>query len=298
MTEHFHQFSNEEQRHEVTDTNYGTVALRYYSDYPFGKEMCRETRAREHFVFPPIPSMAAYMEAREWAIDAIAVERGIKRGVRNYIEFAGGFHTRALWMTVRYPEISFVDTDQTGLVHLHKREHIRAILGYEPGNLHYEVLDVVEGTGREEVRAHLLPDSLAVGMIAGLLRYLTHEQKAQVARQTSALLGKGGICITCDTFTKADLHDPAATLDPRIVQELTVAKRGVDYYATMLDNVNHFREIFQGNGYRSIEFVDTGTLVPDISCLHNDELFKNESEGEKERARDFYRRRKLAVMTV
>lgn len=300
MVDQTPQYKSEKQKQQVTETNYDPIAFRYFSDYPFAKEICALTKAREHSTFKPLPTLVSYFEAREKAIDRIVIERGINRGVKNFIEFAGGYSTRPLWMTIKYPEINFVDTDQTSLVHDEKRGHIRTLVGDEPKNLHYIVFDVVEGKGLDGLMALLPSGEPRFGMYAGLLRYKNHGQKVNIARVTSNVLGSGGVCVTCDVRTKENIENPMTAVNPEVKSLLTAQSKqfGIDFAANEFENNSQFIELFKNSGYSQVELIDMGDLVPTLSCLDNSELFPLGSEAEKEKVREFYKRRKLAVMTV
>ena len=294
------QYASGKQKQQVTETNYDPIAFRYFSDYPFAKEICALTKAREHSTFKPLPTLVSYFEAREKAIDRVVIERGINKGVRHFIEFAGGYSTRPLWMTLKYPQISFVDTDQTSQVHDKKRKYIKTMTGFEPSNLLYSIFDVVEGQGLEEL-LRLLPSGQPLfGMYAGLLRYKNHGQKAQIARVTSNVLGSGGVCITCDVRTKENIENPMSAVNPELRSLLTAQSKqfGIDFAANEFENNAQFVELFKNSGYSQVELIDIGDLVPTLSCLDNPELFPTGSEGEKEKVNEFYKKRKLAVMTV
>ena len=81
------QYANKGQKQKVTETNYDPLVLRYFSDYPYAKEMCELTKAREHSDIKPDPILVSYFEAREKAIDKIVIERGINKGIKYFIEF-------------------------------------------------------------------------------------------------------------------------------------------------------------------------------------------------------------------
>ena len=225
-----------------------------YTEIPWAKEMLAVLRGRGA-TLSDIPwsegtrTYASLFEARFRAVNRLVEE---KRATQ-VLELAAGLSPRGMELAQR--GVVYVEADLTESMTM-KREVVTAILGAVPEGLHLCAASVVN---RAELlaccSAFVTGQPVAVTM-EGLLRYLTFEEKTQLAANVHEILQRfGGWWITPDIH----LRSWAERQSPEYRQsEQKLLGRSLDsnYFA----DLDHARQFFESCGFA----VDSRPLLEGI----------------------------------
>ena len=174
-----------------------------YTDIPWAKEMLQVLRERgarlpeNPWPERTIADWAVFFEARFRAVSRLVEEKGAAQ----VLELAAGLSPRGMEFARRgvvYVEADLAESMAT------KRELVTAILGSVPDGLHLCAASVID---RAQVLECCSPfgEGRPVAVTAeGLLRYLTFEEKTQLAANVHEILRRyGGWWITPDIHLKS-----------------------------------------------------------------------------------------------
>ncbi len=245
--------SPETDHSRVAPTAWGVAYLRTFTDIPLSQEFFDSlnghvqaggepdiaTRAsRDH--------LAPQLEARYKLVDKLILEKGINQ----IIELAAGVATHGINLTRSNPDLTYVELDLPGVV-----EEKRAIiedLGIQlPSNLTVREGDTLREEDIRRAVSGFSNDKPLTVLNEGLMRYLTFEEKATLARITHNLLSEfGGVWITPDISLRQALsrEDEAASGHTQGLRLTT----GIDIENNVFENVDHAKEFFGNLGF-SIE---------------------------------------------
>src|ERR1700733_1549250 len=180
----------------VSTTALGPVIARgEYSDIPFAREVLSYLLERSQ---PPpdeflqgIRGHAPFFEARFKAVSRILAERRATQ----ILELASGFSPRGLDPAFR--GFTYVEVDLPKMIE-QKREMVTALLGSIPPHLKFCRASVLNRDELAQGLTHFCEEPVAVTS-EGLLRYLTFDEKAQLAENVMGILRSyGGGWITPD----------------------------------------------------------------------------------------------------
>ena len=175
-------------------------------------------------------------------------------GARQILELAAGLSPRGMDFAQR--GIVYVEADLAETIEL-KREVVTSVLGEIPANLHLCAASVVD---RAELLACCEPfsDTRPVAVTTeGLLRYLTFEEKTQLAANVRGILSRyGGIWVTTDIHLRQWAQRPRATIS----RETETERLGRNLDPNYFDDLDHARTFFEGCGFR----VDSRPLLEGI----------------------------------
>ena len=214
-----------------------------YTKIPWAKEMLTVLRDRGATLSDSPWSdgtrgYASLFEARFRAVTRLVEEKGAAQ----VLELAAGLSPRGMELARR--GVVYVEADLAESMTL-KREVVTAILGSVPQGLHLCAASVID---RAQLLACCSPfDSgrpVAVTM-EGLLRYLTFEEKAQLASNVHELLQRyAGWWITPDIHLRS-----WAERRSREYRENERERLGRDLDPNYFDDVDHARAFFEGCGF-------------------------------------------------
>lgn len=214
-----------------------------YTDIPYAKEMADYLKSRVSL--PPEAtteryqqSYAPFFEARFKSVNSILTEQHADQ----ILELASGFSPRGMDWSQRCAV--YVETDLPGMIE-QKREIIRAILGSLPPNLLLCPASVLDRDALLAACSHFRKEPVAI-TTEGLLRYLTFPEKAQLAANVHAILGKfGGAWITPDIHLRQwTLQRVDAAFHKRQMEEI-----GRDVDPNYFDDLAHARAFFESCGF-------------------------------------------------
>jgi O-methyltransferase involved in polyketide biosynthesis len=244
-----------------------------YTEIPWAKEMLAILRERGATVSTGPWSedaprqYASWFEARFRAVSRLLEE---KRATQ-VLELAAGLSPRGMDLAQR--GVVYVEADLAESIAL-KREIVTAILGSVPENLHLRAASVID---REQLLAccsAFVAGRPVAATTEGLLRYLTFEEKTQLAANVHEILRRyGGWWITPDIHLKGWADRQSAVYHQTERQTLG---RSLDsnYFA----DLDHAQQFFEGCGFA----VDSRPLLEgirdQIAALHNDELMRDLNE--------------------
>ncbi len=176
------------------------------------------------------------------------ISRSIKEsGITQIFELAAGFSPRGLEMTDN-SSIEYVETDLRN-VSSQKSAIVDHITGVQRPNLHFEVANALDLDALQKAVSHLDQTKPIAIVNEGLLRYLTLEEKARVARNIHVLLEKyGGVWITPDiTFGKTiEAENTASNGQVEIIHQLT----GINTDRNRFESVEEAQRFFENLGFK------------------------------------------------
>jgi O-methyltransferase involved in polyketide biosynthesis len=189
--------------------SYTAIAVAYartFSDIPYSKEISdicdasnlTEENAKVHH------DLAPYFEARFKGLTNLIKKSGIK----NILEVASGVDPRGLIMAEEDPEVTFMETDLPDMLR-QKRNVLDELCKQAkiqlPKNLHFAELNVLDEVAFRTALEGFPSGPIAIGN-EGLLAYFNREEKQKMAEIIhDILVERGGVWVTPDIFTVADL---------------------------------------------------------------------------------------------
>ncbi len=193
--------------------------------------------------------VAHFAEARFRAVSRLLEEKGVTQ----VLELAAGLSPRGMDFAQR--GVVYVEADLAESTAL-KREIVTAILGSLPEGLHLCSASVVD---RARLLACCSPFDAGQPVAVtteGLLRYLTFQEKTQLAANVHEILRRfGGCWITPDIH----LREWAVRQTPAY-RETETATLGRDLNANYFDDLDHARAFFESCGFA----VDSRPLLEGI----------------------------------
>ncbi len=226
-----------------------------YTEIPWAKEMLAVLRERGAALSDgpwsadAARKYAAYFEARFRAVNHVLEELGATQ----VLELAAGFSPRGIDFARR--GVAYVEADLADSVAL-KREVVTAILGSVPEGLHLCAASVID---REQLLAccsAFVAGRPAAVTTEGLLRYLTFEEKTNLAANVHEILRRyGGWWVTPDIHLRswAQRQNPAD-------HQSELETLGRDLHANYFGDLDHAQEFFEGCGFA----VDSRPLLEGI----------------------------------
>jgi O-methyltransferase involved in polyketide biosynthesis len=216
-----------------------------YTDIPWAKEVLACMRARGS-TLPGGPrsdramyDYAPFLESRFKAVNWILEEQGATQ----ILELAAGLSPRGMDFAQR--NIVYVESDLAESIAL-KREIVTAVLGQVPANLHLCAASVLDRSALTACCSAFTDRPVAV-TTEGLLRYLTFEEKTQLAVNVREILSRhSGIWITTDIH----LRHWAQRHQGPIQRESETERLGRDLDPNYFDDLDHARTFFEGCGFQ------------------------------------------------
>jgi O-methyltransferase involved in polyketide biosynthesis len=183
-------------------------------------------------------AFAPVFEARFLAVSRVIAEKGATQ----VLELAAGLSPRG--MDLARQGIVYVETDLAESM-TRKREIVTAILGAVPENLHLGTASAIDRSQLVECCSPFVTGRPVAVTTEGLLRYLTFDEKALVARNVYEILQRyGGWWITPDVHLRSLTQ--RQTADHR-KQEHETLGRSLD--ANYFEDLGHAQRFFEGLGF-------------------------------------------------
>jgi O-methyltransferase involved in polyketide biosynthesis len=181
---------------------------------------------------------ASFFEARFRAVSHVVAEKNAAQ----VLELASGLSPRG--MELAQQGIVYVEADLEDSIAM-KRDIVMAILGSVPANLHLRAASVLDRAQLRECCSHFVAGRPVAVTTEGLLRYLTFEEKAQLARNVLEVLRSyGGWWITTDIHLKSSFAGQSAEQKQRETEHLG---RSLD--SNYFESLDHARGFFENCGF-------------------------------------------------
>jgi O-methyltransferase involved in polyketide biosynthesis len=211
---------------------------------PFAKEMlsCLEGRSQGPAgeFLKGARAHAAFFEARFKAVSRLLLERRAGQ----ILELASGFSPRGL--DPSFASATFVEVDLPAMIE-QKREIVIELLGAIPGHLKFCRASVLQYDELAHGLAYFRQEPVAVTS-EGLLRYLTFEEKKQLAANVRKILSVyGGMWVTPDIHLKK--WAPENKMRDGVGGNL-LAQLGRDIRGNYFEDFDHARSFFEGCGFQ------------------------------------------------
>jgi len=181
---------------------------------------------------------APFMEARFKAVNRILEEHGATQ----ILELAAGLSPRGMDFAQRGVVYAEADLAESSAL---KREIVTAVLGRIPANLHLCAASVLDRAELSACCAAFTDHAVSI-TTEGLLRYLTFEEKAQLAANVHGILARfGGMWITTDIHLRhwAERRSP-------LRRETETERLGRALDPNYFDDLEHARTFFEGCGFQ------------------------------------------------
>ncbi|MFA5230643.1 MAG: class I SAM-dependent methyltransferase [Candidatus Paceibacterota bacterium] len=166
---------------------------RTFTDIPFSREIFKkleEIRKRNNYKKIPAylkkPELSPQIEARFKLIDKLIY----KHGCNQILELAAGFSSRGLSMSIK-DGFNYVEVDLPRVIK--EKKQIVKEIGIDkkikiPKNLHFVQGNVLDFVTFEKTTKYFDKSQPLIIIHEGLLRYLTKEEKAKVAKNIYKIL--------------------------------------------------------------------------------------------------------------
>jgi O-methyltransferase involved in polyketide biosynthesis len=217
------------------------------TDIPFAKEILAyllEGFRRERSEPPSgeflqgLRGYAPFFEARFKAVSRQIVESRATQ----ILELASGFSPRGL--DPAFHGLTYVEVDLPDMIE-QKRAIAIALLGSIPSHLKLCCANALNRDELAQGLTHFRKEPIAVTS-EGLLRYLTFEEKAQLAENVREILGRyGGMWITPDIHLRKGAPRPQSGVDWNFSAQL-----GRDIDPNYFDDFAHARAFFESCGFQ------------------------------------------------
>jgi O-methyltransferase involved in polyketide biosynthesis len=216
-----------------------------YTDIPWAKEVLACLRMKGSILTEGQWSnrvahdYAPFLESRFKAVNRILETQGAAQ----ILELAAGLSPRG--MDFARGDVVYVEADLAESIAL-KREVVTAVLGQVPANLILCAASVLNRSELAVCCSEFTHRPVAI-TTEGLLRYLTFEEKTQLAANVREILSRyGGIWITTDIH----LRQWSQRYRGPINRETETERLGRDLDPNYFDDLDHARTFFEGCGFQ------------------------------------------------
>ena len=192
LVKQFKQFINDKDYEKISPTAIVTSYPRIFTDIPYEKEIYNwlENHCNEEVTLNKM--LAPEIEARYKLTNKILDKYRIKQ----VLELAAGYSSRGLFYSQK--GYNYVELDLENVTK-NKKEILHSIEKNIPKNLNIISGNALKNDDFKRIESYFETDNPIVVINEGLLRYLTFDEKKQVAQNIYDLLSKyDGIWITCD----------------------------------------------------------------------------------------------------
>lgn len=252
----------------VIPTAIHTAYPRTLAEIPYAVEVFNELNKDgipEHLI---VDKLAPEIEARYRLIDKLLGESKIKQ----VFELASGYSARGLDFAKKDDDATYVELDLPKVCT--KKISILSSISDIPNNLH-----IVPGNALNEKDFDKCEEFFDGGEVAvineGLLRYLSFEEKRQVAENVHNILSKhGGVWITCDITPKKFIKNQDENLPNYNKQLSNISDRNNPSWR--FRDIEHVKE-FMGEVGLAVESVHSFTEVAD-EVVSGKKLGQNEEQ--------------------
>jgi O-methyltransferase involved in polyketide biosynthesis len=270
-------------RHEkVSPTAWATAHARTFTDIPYSKEFFdllekkrRELGQQDLSVKMKDTSITLLIEARYKMIDKILRESDSKQ----ILEIASGLCQRGLIMTAD-PQVTYVEMDLPTILAEKKEmvEELEASKNIKRNNLYLEPGNALSIHDMETASRHFDRAKPLAIVCEGLLRYLSFDEKAVVAKNIRALLEKfGGIWVTPDVSLRRFVVRKDSIQREKFNAEVEKAT-GVEIENNLFRDKQHALDFFKEQGF-DVEERSYAEIEGQLTCPQKLDISKEEIDS-------------------
>lgn len=245
LVKQFKKIINDKDYEEISPTAIVTSYPRIFTDIPYEKEIYNWLNNHCNQEVALYKNMAPEMEARYKLINKLLNKYGIKQ----VLELAAGYSSRGLIYSKK--EYNYVELDLKS-VSKNKKEMLQSIEKNIPKSLNIISGNALKKDDFKKLESYFKTDEQIAVINEGLLRYLTFDEKRQVAQNIYELLSKyGGIWITSDVTPKKFIESQNNALQNfnKNVSSITSRNNLNDRF----EDVNHIKKFFGNIGFELVE---------------------------------------------
>lgn len=236
---------NDKDFEEISPTAIVTSYPRTFTDIPYEKEIYKwlENHCNEEVTLNKM--LAPEIEARYKLTNKLLDEYGIKQ----VLELAAGYSSRGLIYSKK--GYNYIEMDLEN-VSKNKINLLNSIEQDIPNNLKITSGNVLRKSDFDRCEDYFKKDEPITVINEGLLRYLTFDEKRQVAQNIYDLLLKfDGIWITCDVTPKKFMDSQDKALLNFNANLATITSR--NDLNNRFEDINHVKEFFGEIGFEVVE---------------------------------------------
>ena len=270
LVKQFKQFINDKDYEDISPTAIVTSYPRIFTDIPYEKKIynwlenhCNEEVTLNNMLAPEI-------EARYKLTNKLLDKYRIKQ----VLELAAGYSSRGLIYSKK--GYNYVELDLENVTK-NKKEILHSIEKNIPKNLNIISGNALKSDDFKKIQSYFKTDEPIAVINEGLLRYLTFDEKRQVAQNIYDLLYKyGGIWITCDVTPKKFINSQDKAL-PDFNNNLTnITSR--NNLNDRFEDENHIREFFGNIGFELVEIHKFSEMKDKIYSINELDLIDDRVE--------------------
>lgn len=261
---------NDKDYEEISPTAIVTSYPRIFTDIPYEKEIYNwlEKNCNQEVTLNKL--LAPEIEARYKLINKLLDKYNIKQ----VLELAAGYSSRGLIYSKK--GYNYVELDLES-VSKNKKEILQSIEENIPENLNIITGNVLKKDDFKMLENYFKTDEEIAVINEGLLRYLTFDEKRQVAKNIYELLSKhGGIWITSDVTPKKFIESQNNALKDfnKNVSSITSRNNLNDRF----EDINHVKEFFENIGFEVLEVHKFSEVKDELYSINRLNIIDNKIE--------------------
>lgn len=245
LVKQFKSFINDKDYEDISPTAIVTSYPRIFTDIPYEKEIynwlenhCNEAVTLNKMLAPEI-------EARYKLTNKLLDKYRIKQ----VLELAAGYSSRGLIYSKK--GYNYVELDLKN-VSKNKKEILHSIERNIPKSLNIISGNALKSDDFKKIESYFKTDEPIAVINEGLLRYLTFDEKRQVAQNIYDLLSKhDGVWITCDVTPKKFMNSQDKALPEFNKNLANITSR--NNLNDRFEDENHIRKFFGAIGFELVE---------------------------------------------
>ena len=262
---------NDKDYEEISPTAIVTSYPRIFTNIPYEKEIYNwlEKHCNEEVTLNKM--LAPEIEARYKLTNKLLDEYN---NIKQVLELAAGYSSRGLIYSKKGYNYIEMDLDN---VSINKKEILNSIEQNIPNNLNIISGNALRKADYKNIEKYLKNNEEVAVINEGLLRYLTFDEKKQVAQNVYELLSKhGGIWITCDVTPKKFMDSQDKALPDFNKNLATITSR--NNLNDRFEDINHIKEFFGNIGFELVEVHKFNEMKDELYSVNELNIFDEKIE--------------------
>ena len=262
---------NDKDYEEISPTAIVTSYPRIFTNIPYEKEIYNwlEKHCNEEVTLNKM--LAPEIEARYKLTNKLLDEYN---NIKQVLELAAGYSSRGLIYSKKGYNYIEMDLDN---VSINKKEILNSIEQNIPNNLNIISGNALRKADYKNIEKYLKNNEEVAVINEGLLRYLTFDEKKQVAQNVYELLSKhGGIWITCDVTPKKFMDSQDKALPDFNKNLATITSR--NNLNDRFEDINHIKEFFGNIGFELVEVHKFNEMKDELYSVNELNIFDEKNK--------------------